>query len=105
LVLGQENMISNNGDTGQDRLSAPYAAELHDNRIYVADSGNHRVLIWNSIPTIPGADADLVLGQTDFTTDTPGTSSAKLDYPHTLLVCGERLFVGEQTNNRIVVYE
>ena len=34
----------------------------------VADTDNNRVLIWNSIPTTNGANADLVLGQDNFTT-------------------------------------
>jgi uncharacterized protein (TIGR03437 family) len=37
-------------------------------RLYVADTQNHRVLIYNSIPTTNGVAADLVLGQPNFTT-------------------------------------
>jgi uncharacterized protein (TIGR03437 family) len=51
-------------------LSYPRFA-LADNtgRLYIADGGNNRVLIYKSIPTANGAGADNVLGQPDFVSD------------------------------------
>ena len=34
-------------------------------RLFIADGGNDRVLVFNHIPTQNGAEADIVLGQPD----------------------------------------
>ena len=41
---------------------------IQNGKLYIADTQNHRVLIFNSIPTANGAAADVVLGQPDFST-------------------------------------
>ena len=47
-------------------MYAPRGVWLDDERFIVCDSGNHRVLIWNGVPTTDEAPADIVLGQPDF---------------------------------------
>jgi uncharacterized protein (TIGR03437 family) len=94
-------------------------------RLYVADLGYNRVLIWNSIPTRSNTPADIELGQKDFQTPTPndtpnlcaqaGTDSngnptyparcsRTMDYPRFALSDGHRLFVADGGNDRILVY-
>ncbi len=51
-------------------LSYPrFALADSTGRLYIADGGNNRVLIYKSIPTANGAGADNVLGQPDFVSD------------------------------------
>ncbi len=47
-------------------LRAPQGVWIQNGRLFVADTQNHRVLIWNSIPTQNRQPADLVLGQANF---------------------------------------
>lgn len=47
-------------------LNFPRYALSDGTRLFIADGGNDRVLIFNSIPTTNGASADTVLGQQDF---------------------------------------
>lgn len=87
-------------------LNAPtsVAAGILGNRIYVADTGNHRVLVYNDEPADGRADA--VIGQPDFVSNTPGLGPDKFDNPTGLkLDAGNRLFVADRNNHRVLVFE
>lgn len=81
-------------------------------RLYVADTQNHRVLIWNSIPTQNGKEADLVLGKPDFITFVqPDLAQAAVDANATSLLNpvsvtteGTRLFVADLGHNRVLIW-
>ncbi len=66
VVLGQPQMdvvTSNTGGLSAASLRSTRDVCFTDNGLAVADTGNHRVLIWNGIPTTNAAPADVVLGQ------------------------------------------
>src|SRR5204863_4160435 len=46
-------------------LNFPRFALSDGQRLFIADGGNNRVLVYNSIPTKHGARADVILGQPD----------------------------------------
>jgi uncharacterized protein (TIGR03437 family) len=115
-VLGQPNYSSDAPDypvpTGQTygsptnsnlRAAAGVATDGHI--LAVADSGNNRVLIWNSIPTSTDAPADLVLGQANFTSATalPPTSSS-LRGPQGVWIQNGKLFVADTANSRVLIW-
>src|SRR5207244_4371225 len=69
VVVGQPNFTSTSlpGNTPNARsMRGPQGVWIQNGRLYVADTQNNRVLIFNRIPTANGAAADVVLGQTDF---------------------------------------
>lgn len=76
-------------------------------RLYVADTGNHRVLAWNALPTQLGTAASFVLGQEQMSEHDPnraGPVTALTMYePPSLLVHAGSLFVADGTNNRILL--
>ncbi len=47
----------------EDTLSSPAGVCVIDGKLYVSDSGNHRVLRWNGLPSDDGEVPGLVLGQ------------------------------------------
>lgn len=106
VVLGQTAPTGSAAGLGADRLSGPSGVWTDGEVIAVADSGNHRVLIWTSIPTDSGAPADLVLGQADFESaaapDPPTASS--MNTPVDVFFDGERLYVSDRENNRVMVW-
>lgn len=61
IVLGQKDFYTNNPGNGSDELSWPIAVATDGTRLIVADTWNHRILIWNSFPTENGQAADIVL--------------------------------------------
>ncbi|WP_095090121.1 NHL repeat-containing protein [Mesorhizobium sophorae] len=113
LVLGQADFLSgvaNRGDAvaAADTLNWCYGVTVADGRLFVADTGNRRVLVWNSLPQRNGQAADLVLGQTDMVTrdDNASGSGAAVGmrWPHSVAVDDSRILVADAGNNRIMVW-
>ena len=74
---------------------------------YVADSGNHRVLVWNVTPSSGGQAADFALGQPasgNLTSQASGTSASSLYTPTGLATDGTSLFVADRDNHRVLVW-
>lgn len=91
------------------QLYAPRGVYLDTERLIVADSGNHRVLIWHGLPTTDGAPAAVVLGQPDFISEGPaagGRGPANgLHLPTGVLVVAGRLYVADAWHHRVLVWE
>jgi len=93
-------------------MRGPQGVWIQDGKLYVADTQNHRVLIYNSIPASNGAAADVVLGQPDFTTFvepdlTQAKSDAKADNllnPISVTSDGLRLYVTDLGHNRVLIW-
>jgi len=90
------------------QLYAPRGVWLDDTRLIVADSGNHRVLIWHRMPGVDGAPADVVLGQPDFEREGPkagGSDVARgLHLPTGVAVIDGRLVVADAWHHRLLVW-
>ena len=114
LVLGQADfcgMQSNRGANAPaaDTLFWPYGIHWDGERLWVADSGNRRVLMWNGLPSTNGQCADLVLGQHDFTCRDENAGAEPTNFsmrwPHDITRWNGRLCVADAGNNRIMVWD
>lgn len=115
VVIGQPDFNSNasNGfnPTAQS-LKGPQGVWIQNGKLFVADTGNNRVLIWNSIPTGNGQPADIVLGQKDFTSFVqPDLTKAELKpradtllTPVSVTSDGQRLYVADLGHNRVLIW-
>ncbi|MEJ7599916.1 MAG: hypothetical protein WKG01_18565 [Kofleriaceae bacterium] len=104
VVLGQTTTTGGAAGTSASMLSSPRGVWTDGTRLIVADSGNHRVLIWSSLPTTNGAPADVVLGQASFNVAAapqPPTPSS-MNNPVDVFFDGERLYVSDSDNNRVM---
>ncbi|MEZ4635963.1 MAG: NHL repeat-containing protein [Caldilineaceae bacterium] len=83
------------------------AADLLGDAIYVADTGNNRILYFNSNPIDNVADG--LIGQPDYTSNAPnngGLSGSRLDGPTGLKIdAGKRLYVADTNNNRVLIFD
>jgi sugar lactone lactonase YvrE len=113
VVIGHRDFRSTAANRGCDKPGADtlnwcYGVAVQDGRLYVADTGNRRVLVWNEVPQHHGAPADLVLGQHEFTTrDEAGgmaDPAAGMRWPHAIAVAGDRLFVVDAGHSRVLVW-
>jgi uncharacterized protein (TIGR03437 family) len=88
-------------------ISVPRYAFSDGRRLFVADGGNDRILIFNTIPTASGQRADIILGEpdefSDNTTQNPDGTDA-FTTPNGLAYDGLNLFVSDTNNRRVVVY-
>lgn len=115
LVLGQPNLDGSVNGCGQSMLNTPEAVFLGAGKVIVADTYNHRVLIWNTLPTTHGAAPDLVLGQSSFVscagndangdgTNDGAPSASTLFFPAGVWTDGTRLLVADTSNNRVLLW-
>jgi len=93
-------------------LDMPRAVLSDGTRLFVADSGNDRVLIWNQIPAENGQPADIVLGQLSFELNQSSDSGEprrvaatdSFKTPTSLAYDGTNLYVSDTYNRRVLVY-
>ncbi|MER3461281.1 MAG: hypothetical protein C4295_10120 [Candidatus Fervidibacterota bacterium] len=86
---------------GRGTLYAPRGVYLDDRVVAVADSGNHRVLLWYGWPEADHQPADVVLGHADFEAEGPGL----LHLPTAVAVVEGRLLVADAWHHRILVWD
>lgn len=107
IVVGKPNFTSSVGGCTQSLcLNVDGVAFSPDGqKLIISDSGNNRVLIWNSIPTVDGQNADVVIGQTNFTSNISGVAPDKLNYPAGLLVTPDgKLIINDLFNHRVLIF-
>lgn len=113
VVLGQPNFTSSAADQGgtvnANTLQTPRGVFIDPNgRLIVADAANHRILIWNSVPSSSNTSADLVLGQENFTSDSAnrgGSVAANtMNAPHGVFSDGTKLVVNDRSNQRTLIW-
>lgn len=90
-------------------MYSPRGVFLGDRQLVVADSGNHRVLIWHGIPDTDEQPADVVLGQPDGQSEGPAAGGRGpergMNLPTGVLVDEGRLIVADAWHHRILVWD
>jgi sugar lactone lactonase YvrE len=104
LVLGQPDFVSHVADDEADEMNRPASLWSDGFRLLVADSGNNRVLYWSSFPQQSSADADYVIGQSDFSRSSAGTSASTLRTPFGVSADGARVYIADSGNNRVLEF-
>ncbi|MEO1377836.1 MAG: hypothetical protein AAFW70_26870 [Cyanobacteria bacterium J06635_10] len=114
LVLGQANFSSNQPNRGNSTAAANtlnwcYGVFYHQGKLFVADTGNRRLLIWHQLPEENGQPADVVLGQSDMQLrDENGGSNptaSTMRWCHDITVWGDNLVVTDAGNNRVMIWQ
>ena len=115
--LGMDERDANRGDfenVQQDTLSFPTGVlyDVENDKVFVVDQGNNRVLIWNSLPRDTGQPADVVIGQKDFVSRSPnmgkGENRASQDsmyFPRDVIAGKMGVFVSDSGNNRVLYWK
>lgn len=111
FVLGQTLYTTSTPNTTQAGLRSPKgtAYDAAGLRLFVADSGNNRVMVFNANPATMtnGENALNVLGQALFTTSTPATTQNGMNSPQENMAydaTNNRLFVCDMFNNRVLEF-
>ena len=117
FVLGQSSFGANAyNDDDQDgspdavptarTLRSPTGVASDGTRLFVADGANHRVLIFQQLPTTNFAAADVVVGQASM--DATAYSACSLDAPiffaRRVAAGGGRLLVTDEAGHRVLVW-
>ncbi len=116
VVLGQStfmNFAPNDDDQDDVMDPQPSARTLqypfmgvfsNGQQLFVADSGNNRVLVWNKFPTQNFQEADRVLGQNDFTSPAGGLTAFSFNFPSGITQYKKDLIITDTNNNRHLIF-
>ncbi len=109
--LGQATMTqggSNCTSPAATTMCQPRGLDLDGSKrwLYVADTNNARVLVFDTNNLASGMAATAVIGQTDFTSDTQGTTATTFKNPSDIAVdnMNNRLFVADNNNFRVLAF-
>lgn len=90
-------------------LYGPRSVYLDDDYLVVADSGNHRVLVWRGVPERDEQPADVVLGQVDAVSEGPAAEGRGpergMHLPTGVLVHDGALLVADAWHHRILIWD
>lgn len=109
-VIGQDDFMSRERRGGTAGLANPASLnyDVATDRLFVTDSDNHRVLVYDVSPESleTGMAASFVLGQVDLDSHGPGLGPDRLNRPGSLRYdhVNERLFVADVGNRRVLVF-
>ena len=95
--------IDFNNSGGALLFNHPSGIASDGQRLFLADTFNNRVLVWNSPPT-GNVPPDLVLGQRDFISNDPGCGRDQMNWPFGVATDGKHLVVADVNNARILIW-
>ncbi len=112
-VIGQKDFFSE-GRNGKTDVSAasvnvPTGICACGDGMAVADAWNHRILIWTTLPEGDNVPADIVLGQSDFTSNeanhgTDQASASSMHWPYGVSWQDGHLLVADSENRRVLIW-
>jgi len=109
--LGDENLEGFTiSKPEEDTLSSPAGVCVIDGKLYVSDSGNHRVLRWNGLPSDDGEVPGLVLGQDNLECGEANrrglVGSGSLFFPFSIRSGNDQLvIVADKDNHRVLIWQ
>lgn len=90
------------------QVYAPRGVGFSEHGLVVADSGNHRLMLWHEVPVQDGVPADVVLGQPNAFTEGPAAGGRGAEngfhLPTGVLVAEGRLWVADAWHHRVLVW-
>lgn len=104
FVIGQPDFTSSDNGSGVDQLDGPRGALKAENRLFVVDSNNNRVLIFNPAPQDGPASATIVVGKPGFDTTASECSSSSLLRPGGVAVADGKLIISDSSHNRVLIW-
>jgi hypothetical protein len=116
VVLGQTNFTTALGTTTSTGLAQPNSVFSNGNQLFVADTKNNRILVWDTFPSVSGAEANGVLGQADYShtqkndddqnrEPDSNPTGRTLSSPAGVALWDDQLFVTDYRNNRVLIFQ
>ena len=115
VVIGQQDFSGGAPRQSPDAMSAQantldvpessVAYAQDEDILFIADTGDSRVLGFHGVPQVNNAPADFVLGQPDFQSSTGGTTQTTMRSPQGVSAQAGHLAVGDPNSNRVLIYD
>lgn len=108
LVLGQTSFTTGDPNSPFESgasMSTSRGVFTDGSRLWVGDSGNARVLQWNSLPVVNGQTANVAIGQAELTAHTAAAAQDRLGIGGPWVFrTGSKLIISDGTNNRVLIW-
>jgi hypothetical protein len=101
VVLGQRDFVSSGSGDGAANMNAPSSAAVLDGKLFVSDTGNARLLVFDPVPLESGAAATTIWDPRTTRFSLPAWFNGQELAPHDLGAYAGRLYVGQ--THRILV--
>lgn len=82
----------------------PTSLQAVDGRLYVLETGNQRLQVFDPVPNASGAVGDYVVGKSGFADDDMGCARATWGDAEDFHIGGGRLVVADTSHHRVLVY-
>lgn len=105
IVLGQPDFSSHGNDDEAEDMYGPQGVWSDGTKLLVADTGNNRVLYWPTFPQRNDVPASYVVGQSDFSRSSEGTSASTLRGPQRVSSDSSAFYVADSSNNRVLRFD
>jgi len=113
VVIGQPDFAANGQNQyglfpAQNTLSWLYDAHFWGNGLLVADTGNSRILWFDTVPTQPNQPADNLIGHSSFgigseNANTRFGTDKQLYWPFSICLANDQLVIADTGNHRIII--
>jgi len=104
FAIGQANLTSSGSGTSATAVYCPEQAVISNGKMIQADYCNHRIIIYNTVPTSSPGTIDVVVGQPNKTSNTSGCTASTLHNPESVVTAGGKLIVTDGDNSRVLIW-
>lgn len=108
-VLGQPNFttVTSGNTIAKMNGTFGFALDAANHRLYVSEYAANRIKVFDTSALATSMDASYVLGQTDFTSATPGVTQSKFNSPTAMALDSTTglLYVTDENNHRVMVFD
>ncbi|MDJ0942229.1 MAG: hypothetical protein QNJ30_02105 [Kiloniellales bacterium] len=110
-VLGQLDFETRDENAGSEvgpvGMRWPHGIASWQGRLAISDAGNNRIMLWDGLPSRPGAACDQVLGQANFAACDHNMAAyypcaAALNMPYAVAAAGDLLIAADTANSRLL---
>ena len=95
--------IDFNNTDGPLHFNHPCTVASEGTHLLLAGRNNNRVLIWDPLPT-ENSEPDIVLGQEDFYSNSPGTGLKQMNWHVGVSADGKHVVVADTYNDRNLIW-
>jgi sugar lactone lactonase YvrE len=115
IIIGQPDFDSNGQNLyslfpKKNSLNWVYDSFFYKNGLFVADTGNSRLLWFETIPTENATNADNLIGHANFNIGSENANTRygtdkQLYWPFSICIVQNQLFVADTGNHRIIIFQ
>lgn len=104
FVIGQTDFVSSSSGNTACKFNGASTPSAANGKLAIDDVSNHRVLLYNGIPTTTNPSAVVAVGQADLTSRASSCNRHTIFDPGHFIMTSQKLVVADSGHNRILIY-